>query len=306
MDASYRPVCSVTADRRMGVMRLRKAESGAAALVVLTMSALLALLALPARAQEAAFESAVVAVDAQACALLGERRVRSPASPVRCDQLAIVRFTYTGFDGRTHRDGEIMVMAAAAQQVRRLFSGLHARRFPIEGARLMDAYGGDDAASMRDNNTSAFNDRPITGGGPPSLHAYGLAIDLNPVQNPYVAFGQDGRATFEPSAGNRYANRREPRPGKPLRRGMAESTVRLFAEHGFTVWGGDWDAPIDYQHFQVRRDIAEKLAALPAEPARQHYERYAGLLRSCLRREAHREWSAALQHCTDLAVHQTR
>src|SRR5205823_1268867 len=118
------------------------------------------------------------------------------AAPVRCDQLAIVRFSYVGFDGATHDDGEITVMAAVAQPVRDIFEALRRRRFPLARARSIAHYRGDDAASMADNNTSGFNDRPVTGGGPPSLHAYGLAIDINPVQNPYVAFDGDGLARY--------------------------------------------------------------------------------------------------------------
>src|SRR5690606_20285183 len=148
-------------------------------------------------------------------------------------------------------------------------------------ARAMMHYRGDDEAAMRDNNTSAFNDRAITGGTVPSLHAYGLAIDINPVQNPYVEIAGDGNARFHPAAGSRYANRAAARPGKPARAGMAEDVVELFAQHGFTTWGGDWDAPIDYQHFQVSRTLAQKLAALPPEQARAAFDAHATAYRRC-------------------------
>jgi hypothetical protein len=188
--------------------------------------------------------------------------------------------------------------------VRAIFDTLYERRFPIARARLMDAYRGDDAASMRDNNTSGFNDRPVTGGGAPSLHAYGLAIDLNPVQNPYlsVSFDEQGRATFSPPAGARYANRRDPRPGKPPRRGMAEQAVQLFADHGFVVWGGDWDAPIDYQHFQVTREVAERVAGLPADEATRFYDGYVESLRACLRRHPSPPAAQAILSCSQNAA----
>lgn len=278
---------------------LRRLLRSAALPVVLALPVLLASLLPSACRAEAAQHPAIRSVEHGVCEASASRPMVSPTSPVRCDQLAVVRFTYTGFDGRIHHDGEVMVLAAAAKHVRAIFAALHARRFPIARARLIEAYGDDDAASMRDNNTSAFNDRPVTGGGPPSLHAYGLAIDLNPEQNPYVRFDGEGRAVFEPPAGSRYANRRDPRPGKAPRRGMAEEAVQLFAVHGFTVWGGDWDTPIDYQHFQVRRDIAEKLASLPAGEGRLYYDQYVGRLNACLRKQGRRGWAAALQRCAD-------
>jgi hypothetical protein len=115
---------------------------------------------------------------------------------------------------------------------------LHQRGFPLARAKPIEHYHGDDAASMQDNNTSAFNNRPIAGGGPPSLHAYGLAIDINPLQNPFVQPDQQGSARVSPPAATAYLNRLAVRPGKPVRRGMAEDVTDLFAEYGFTVWGG--------------------------------------------------------------------
>ena len=231
------------------------------AATLLALSALLG--AAPARA----------ALDAAACDRLKAAGVIKAGAPVRCDQLAVVRFSYVGFDGAIHDDGEITVMAAVAQPVREIFDALRRRRFPLARARSIEHYRGDDAASMADNNTSGFNDRPLTGGGLPSLHAYGLAIDINPLQNPYVAFNSDGLARYSPPQGARFANRRNDRPGKPCRPGMAEEVVTLFAQHGFTVWGGDWDAPIDYQHFQVDRPLAQRLAQLPESAAHALFER---------------------------------
>jgi hypothetical protein len=133
---------------------------------------------------------------------------------------------------------------------------------------------------MNDNNTSAFNDRPITGGGTPSLHAYGLAIDVNPIQNPYVT--RSGvTLTFEPAAGADYANRLENRPWKRPRQGMAETVIEAFAENGFLIWGGYWDSPIDYQHFQVGRPFAERLAQLNAPEAEKLFDDLVRRYRRC-------------------------
>lgn len=218
-------------------------------------------------------------------------------SPVPCHRLRIVKFSYVDFGGATHHDGEIMVLDAAADHVRDIFEELLRRGFPIARAQLMQHYGGDDAAAMRGNNTSSFNHRALTGGGALSLHAYGLAIDINPVQNPYLAFEPDGQAQVSPEAGIRYANRVRQRPGKPVRQGMAEELVEVFAHHGFLIWGGDWDNPIDYQHFQVSRKLAQQLAALPPEKARELFERHVRQYRDCLSAAGHRSTnSAACRH----------
>jgi hypothetical protein len=247
--------------------------------------------------------SSWAALDASACARLKASRIISPDAPVGCERLAIVRFPYVDFSGVSHQDGQLMVLAVVAPEVRQLFNALYQRRFPLERARLMEHYQGDDAAAMRDNNTSAFNNRQVTGGGPPSLHAYGLAIDINPRQNPYVQLGEDGMARFSPPAGIAYANRLAIRPGKPARPGMAEQVVGLFAEYGFTIWGGHWDTPLDYQHFQLGRSLAEQLATLPEPQARLLFLRHLKRSRTCLQRKLHFPDSEAGITCASQSLH---
>jgi hypothetical protein len=173
-------------------------------------------------------------------------------SAVGCERLALVKFSYLGFDGQVHRDGEIVVLDAAADRVARIFEALLSKRFPIEKARPVNVYEGDDDASMADNNTSSFNDRPVSGGTSLSMHAYGLAIDLNPVQNPFIQ-REHGTSQVSPKASESYLKRSDVRPG------MAEAILDVFADNGFSTWGGDWSNPIDYQHFQVSRNLAQKL-----------------------------------------------
>jgi hypothetical protein len=222
----------------------------------------------------------VVPVDQSMCDSMKATNVLNAGAPVGCERLRIVRFSYIDFDGCRHDDGQIMVLDAVAENVLAIFRALELRRFPLANARLMDEYGGDDNKSMAANNTSSFNDRPITGGNAPSLHASGLAIDINPVQNPYISFDR-GQATFSPAEGTNYANRLNTRPAKPLRSGMAEEVVDVFADHGFLVWGGYWDTPIDYQHFQVHGVIAKCLAKLPPDQARSLFSAYVDRYRSC-------------------------
>ena len=226
---------------------------------------------------------ALAALEPSACERLKAAGVLRDQAPVGCDRLTLVRFPYVDFSGAVHDNGEIMVLDTVAREVSQLFQALHRRRFPLARARLIEHYGGDDQASMRDNNTSAFNQREVTGGGPPSLHAYGLAIDINPLQNPFMQPGENGLVRVSPPAGTAYLNRRAARPGKPPRPGMAEEVVSLFTAAGFTVWGGDWDSPLDYQHFQFNRNLAQRLAALPGQQARQLYLQQIKTLRVCLK-----------------------
>ena len=190
-------------------------------------------------------------------------------SPVLVDRLKLLKVRHYGFDNREY-EGELMVLDACSEQVLSIFQKLYARQFPIAKINLITAYAGSDSLSMADNNTSAHNLRPVAGGERLSLHAYGTAIDLNPVQNPFVAITCDdsiGIARFQPAAGIHYANRREDRPGKQNRSGMAEEVIDIFARRGFYVWGGYWNCPIDYQHFQVSRSVTELLVHMKNEEA---------------------------------------
>jgi hypothetical protein len=155
--------------------------------------------------------------------------------------------------------------------------GRHAqgeRGISIAKAKLMNSYNGNDDASMADNNTSAFNDRKITGGGSVSLHAYGLAIDINPIQNPYLKT-EKGVTNISPPSGEDYRDRLAQRPG------MSEPMVDIFADNGFFGWGGDWRDPMDYQHFQVGRKMAERLAAASPAKAKSMFSEMVERYRAC-------------------------
>jgi|HubBroStandDraft_6_1064221.scaffolds.fasta_scaffold80343_2 hypothetical protein len=202
-------------------------------------------------------------------------RVIKPGAPVGCERLREVKFGYFGFDGQTHVDGEVVVLDAVAGHVLQIFETLRRRQFPIAKARSMDLYNGDDEASMSDNNTSAFNDRAIAGGGRISIHAFGLAIDINPIQNPYVR-RTDRVLSFSPKAGIAYVDRTNLRPG------MAEAIIDVFSDHGFNIWGGDWHNPKDYQHFQVSRDLAYQLARASSSVAASLFEHELNEYQACI------------------------
>jgi hypothetical protein len=164
-----------------------------------------------------------------------------PGCPVAPTRLRRVRLMYWGFDGRRHA-GVLVANADAVPELVRVFERLYSARFPIRRLRPIDAYGGNDERSLAADNTAAFNCRYVIGPGPRrwSSHAYGEAIDVNPVENPYLEGGR-----VHPRAGRAYLDRGRVRPGMAVRRGLL---VRTFAFVGWK-WGGRWTGSPDYQHF---------------------------------------------------------
>lgn len=160
--------------------------------------------------------------------------------PVGPSSLRSVRLTYWDLAGR-RRTGELILHAGVVADTRAVFATLYRLRFPIRSIRPVSEFGADDDASMAADNTSAFNCRLAVAAGPPawSRHAYGRAIDINPVENPYLFAGR-----VLPPAGKRYADRSRPRPGM-IRRG--DAVYRAFRSAGYR-WGGSFRNP-DYQHF---------------------------------------------------------
>jgi hypothetical protein len=161
--------------------------------------------------------------------------------PVGPDQLRLVQMSVLGFDGRVYR-GELVVATDVVRDVVGTFADLYHHRYPIERMVTVEKYDADDDLSMAANNTSAFNCRPITGGTAWSNHSYGRAIDVNPVQNPYIS----GSGAVYPPNGAPYTDRTRTDPGLIH---ADDSTVRAFERRGWE-WGGYWDTPIDYQHFE--------------------------------------------------------
>jgi hypothetical protein len=161
--------------------------------------------------------------------------------PVAPAQLRTVRLAYRGFDGRRHV-GSLVVNRRVTGDVVTVFRRLYEARFPIRRMVPVSRYGGSDDASMAADNTSGFNCRRIPGSGSWSAHAYGLAIDVNPVENPFLVAGR-----VLPPAGRRFRDRTDSRPGMVLAGGVV---VRAFAAVGWK-WGGRWTGTPDYQHFST-------------------------------------------------------
>ncbi|MGI8537523.1 MAG: M15 family metallopeptidase [Mycobacteriales bacterium] len=161
--------------------------------------------------------------------------------PVRVDDLRLVGVTYRDLDGRV-REGELVVHADVASAVVRIFRALYEADFPLAQVTTVESFGSDDDRVMAANVTSAYNCRRTTSGTGFSEHAYGRAIDLNPIQNPYV---RDG--TVEPPAGGAYLDRSDVRAGMVV---AGDAVVRAFAAVGWE-WGGDFRRLKDYQHFSA-------------------------------------------------------
>lgn len=214
------------------------------------------------------------------CQAMTNKNVMASKAPVQCNRLKNVTFKHYDFKGKT-ATGQLVVLDAVAPYVDRIFTELYQQRFPIAQAKPIENYSGDDIKSMDANNTSAFNYRPITGKSSLSLHAYGVAVDINPLQNPFVEFTSWGTATFKPLKGHEYSNRMLQRLGKEDRKGFAEEVINIFAKNGFIYWGGYWDTPIDFQHFQTSRDMAYLMTAMPTKEASTFFTNYANWVQSC-------------------------
>jgi peptidoglycan LD-endopeptidase CwlK len=146
----------------------------------------------------------------------------------------LVEVVHWGFDGSLHA-GQVVADARVAGDLRCVFLLMLLLRFPLESVAPVSQFGWDDFESMRGNNTSAFNYRAVPGTDRLSRHAYGLAIDINPLQNPYYTGVQvfPERAVHDPSVPGTLCD------GHPV--------VELFRALGWR-WGGDWQE-LDYQHF---------------------------------------------------------
>lgn len=143
--------------------------------------------------------------------------------------------------------GELICHKTIADDLLAIFRELYQAKYPIERMVLVDEYDADDEASMQANNSSAFNFRYISGTQTLSRHSRGMAIDINPLYNPYVRH-RGGRTLVEPANAQAYVDRTKDFPYKIVK---GDLCYRLFKKYGFT-WGGDWKNSKDYQHFEKR------------------------------------------------------
>lgn len=161
------------------------------------------------------------------------------------EQLELIKVSYTTPTGQ-EASGQLVVHRSVALELKQIMTEIYAAKFPIAAMQPVVAFGWDDEASMAANNSSAFNYRAIAGLKRLSWHSYGLAVDLNPLWNPYI------RADLCQPAGSTYDSSQ---PGTILADGLV---VKIFKCYGWE-WGGDcWDDRVDYQHFQKPNDDLAK------------------------------------------------
>lgn len=151
---------------------------------------------------------------------------------------ALLDVEYYGFDGELRR-GQIVIHRSLAADIRRIFEIIQRERFPVQSVIPVahERFGWDDHRSMAANNTSGFNYRRAEGSSRWSKHAFGFAIDINPLQNPYIK----GEKVLPPGA---FYD-----PSRPGTLTRSSPVVQAFLRMGWT-WGGDWKTLKDYQHFQ--------------------------------------------------------
>jgi hypothetical protein len=162
--------------------------------------------------------------------------------PIALSDIRSLHLLYLREDGSVQK-GELIVAEKAAEDLKRVFARLYQQRFPIHKMQSVENYDGDDDRSMADNNTSVLNCRNVKGTSKWSEHSYGLAIDINPLWNPYVR-----KNNVEPPEGKQFLDR------TLTISGLIRSTdpiVGFFTDIGWK-WGGTWTRSKDYQHFSAR------------------------------------------------------
>ena len=166
--------------------------------------------------------------------------------PLPLNELRYLHVLHKDLSGKT-LEGELICNVRIASNLLDIFMKLFAENYPIEKIRLIDEYDADDELSMRDNNSSSFNFRFVSFTNRISLHGYGLAVDINPLYNPYIKT-VDGKKIIAPDNSVDFEDREKNFPYKIVQDDLC---CKLFREKNF-LWGGDcWDDEKDYQHFFI-------------------------------------------------------
>lgn len=173
---------------------------------------------------------------------------------IQLDELRYLKLLHYNYDHEI-QVGELIVNAKIAEDCREVFQELFAEEYEIESMYLVDKFWtGDsvdsDTNSIEHNNTSAFNYRVVPNTDRLSNHAAGFAIDINPLQNPYVKYNSDGSFAKYYKDMEKYTDRSQ--KGKHM---ITHDDIcfQIFEKHGFS-WGGDWNSSKDYQHFEKKAE----------------------------------------------------
>ena len=160
------------------------------------------------------------------------------------EDLNYIKVLYYDFDGQI-KEGELIVNKLVTEDILAIFRELYDKKYPIAKMSLIDAYTPMDEASMADNNTSSFCWRQVAGSETLSMHAYGLAVDINPVMNPMIITAADGTSIIKPPMGADFLTRSSGAAGLIVK---GDACYDAFISRGWE-WGGDWTSMKDYMHF---------------------------------------------------------
>ncbi len=165
--------------------------------------------------------------------------------PVSLENLRYLRITHIDFNGKD-TTGEIIVHKDVSHEVTEIFEALYKMGYPVYRMKLVSDYKGNDWQSIESGNTSAFNCRSATGSKKWSKHSYGKAIDINPIENPYIA--RSGRISHKASLKYRKRVHKNSTYADKAILLKNDKATKIFEKYGWK-WGGDWSGVKDYQHF---------------------------------------------------------
>lgn len=169
--------------------------------------------------------------------------------PVPPKDLKLLTIKHLGYDGKD-KQGVLLVHKSVASNVEKIFQELYQIKYPIYQMELVIKYNNNDWESIEANNTSAYNCRKVQGTTKWSNHSYGKAIDINPIENPYIS--KKGYISHKESL--KYAKRVHKEDTLQDKAVLLkdDEAVKIFKKHGWS-WGGDWITIKDYQHFEYKR-----------------------------------------------------
>ena len=168
-----------------------------------------------------------------------------PNPVIKRSDLRYLKVMHWDYDEREHQ-GELICNKIIADKLIAIFQELYQQHYPIEKIRLPEEYDADDNRQMEDNNTSCFCFRTVSGRKNLSYHARGLAIDINPLYNPYIRTQKDGTRIIQPKTATPWCDRKKDFQYKISKGDLCH---KLFLQNGF-IWGGSWKTQKDYQHFE--------------------------------------------------------
>lgn len=194
----------------------------------------------------AEFQGAIYPIDTHIQSRMMHGNSWQAGCPVAIDDLRYLQMTYIDFDG-VEQMGELIVHQTVANEMVAIFGELYSIGYPIRQMRLVSDFNGNDWQSIEADNTSAFNCRQATGSKKWSRHAYGKAVDINPLENPYIS--RKGYISHKASLPYRKRVHRNSSAADRAILLREDLATQIFKRYGY-FWGGDWRTIKDYQHFE--------------------------------------------------------